>query len=269
MSFKPSNLHTYQDGGRVTASGWLQNDKCTLINVHAPNTSQNTVLSSLVPAISSSLQGPIVMGGDFNLGLQSLTRPFWCPPSLRQACRSSNGGIISHIFQMCGAWWIQMKPSILTPGSTVFLCPLTWFRMILIPISPLIISRQSRLNTSLLKNTDFTRCDRIIEFVELNRSSVTLVATIWEAFKATCTGWIIRFSSAEENERAQRKSLSCLWRLKYWRRNILYVRAVEPSLENLPPVYQGRSTETRGDWFCSFPDSRDFILSQGRWQGGC
>ncbi|KAF3847106.1 hypothetical protein F7725_020134 [Dissostichus mawsoni] len=55
-------------------------------------------------------------------------------------------------------------------------------------------SKQWRLNTSLLKNKN------------INLNSVPSVATVWEAFKATCRGWLISFSSAENKKRREVKS---------------------------------------------------------------
>ncbi|KAF3836210.1 hypothetical protein F7725_028768 [Dissostichus mawsoni] len=69
-------------------------------------------------------------------------------------------------------------------------------------------SKQWRLNTSLLKNEKFALLikDQILDFFEINLNSVPSVATVWEAFKATCRGWLISFSSAENKKRRERKS---------------------------------------------------------------
>lgn len=40
----------------------------------------------------------------------------------------------------------------------------------------------------------------------LNLDSVLSVATVWEAFKATCRGWFISFSSAEKRRHHELKS---------------------------------------------------------------
>ena len=69
-------------------------------------------------------------------------------------------------------------------------------------------SRQWRLDTSLLKNENFTSPmkKRIPEFFEVNLNSVLRVATVWEAFKATCRGWLISFASGVKKEHEGAKS---------------------------------------------------------------
>lgn len=69
-------------------------------------------------------------------------------------------------------------------------------------------SRQWRLNTSLLKNENFTSLikKQIPEYFEVNLNSVSCVATVWELFKVTCRGWLISFASGVKKEREGAKS---------------------------------------------------------------
>uniref|UniRef100_A0A671THZ8 Endonuclease/exonuclease/phosphatase domain-containing protein n=1 Tax=Sparus aurata TaxID=8175 RepID=A0A671THZ8_SPAAU len=48
-------------------SGFLQNERCTVLNVYAPSTGQNTFLSKLNLVLSEFAGDPILLGGDLNL----------------------------------------------------------------------------------------------------------------------------------------------------------------------------------------------------------
>ncbi|KAF3847107.1 hypothetical protein F7725_020135 [Dissostichus mawsoni] len=66
MPFKSSNVHVDQEGRYVIVSGLLQNEMVTLVNVYAPNSLQSKFFTSLCPKILQSIEGPLIIGGDFN-----------------------------------------------------------------------------------------------------------------------------------------------------------------------------------------------------------
>ena len=65
LSFKLTQEIVDKDGRYIIISGFLQNIKCTLMNVYAPNIGQAKFLSRLI--LSQFSADPIFMGGDFNL----------------------------------------------------------------------------------------------------------------------------------------------------------------------------------------------------------
>ena len=65
LSFKLTQEIVDKDGRYIIISGFLQNIKCTLVNVYAPNIGQAKFLSRLI--LSQFSADPIFMGGDFNL----------------------------------------------------------------------------------------------------------------------------------------------------------------------------------------------------------
>ncbi len=67
ISFRLVKQINDKDGRYVILSGFLQNERCTLVNVYAPNTGQNTFLSKLNLLLAKFADYPILMGGDFNL----------------------------------------------------------------------------------------------------------------------------------------------------------------------------------------------------------
>ena len=67
LSFKLTQEIADKDGRYIIISGFLQNIKCTLVNVYAPNTGQAEFLSRLNMILAQFSADPIFMGGDFNL----------------------------------------------------------------------------------------------------------------------------------------------------------------------------------------------------------
>uniref|UniRef100_A0A667X9Y1 exodeoxyribonuclease III n=1 Tax=Myripristis murdjan TaxID=586833 RepID=A0A667X9Y1_9TELE len=56
-----------KEGRYLVLHGTLQNEKCTLVNIYAPNSAQASFLSSLCTLLAKIVGSPIVLGGDFNL----------------------------------------------------------------------------------------------------------------------------------------------------------------------------------------------------------
>ena len=67
ISFKLLKQKVDENGRYIILSGFLQNEKCTLVNVYAPNTGQNTFLYKLNLVLSEFACDPILLGGDLNL----------------------------------------------------------------------------------------------------------------------------------------------------------------------------------------------------------
>lgn len=66
LPFKFFSVHYDNDGRYVITSGCLRNVKLTLVNLYAPNTQQALFFASLCPVISQFMEGPLIIGGDFN-----------------------------------------------------------------------------------------------------------------------------------------------------------------------------------------------------------
>lgn len=66
LPFKFSSMHHDYEGRYVFISGYLQNEKLTLVNLYAPNTQQALFFASLCPVVSQFMEGPLIIGGDFN-----------------------------------------------------------------------------------------------------------------------------------------------------------------------------------------------------------
>ncbi len=67
ISFVPSIIKADDDGRYLVLSGTLQNEKCTLVNIYAPNSGQNRFLSPLSILLAQFADTPLLIGGDFNL----------------------------------------------------------------------------------------------------------------------------------------------------------------------------------------------------------
>lgn len=67
LSFRLSQKIIDKDWRYVIISGHLQNEKCTLVNVYAPNIGQAEFLSKLSVILSQFAADQIFMGGDFNV----------------------------------------------------------------------------------------------------------------------------------------------------------------------------------------------------------
>lgn len=68
--------------------------------------------------------------------------------------------------------------------------------------------KQWSFNNSLLRDDAFVRLIKkyIKEFVEINMNPSTPISIVWEAFKATCRGWIISYASYKNKEKRRRKT---------------------------------------------------------------
>ncbi len=60
-------------------------------------------------------------------------------------------------------------------------------------------TKQWRFSNSLLQDAEFVSLitQRTDEFFRINMNSVSSIQTVWEAFKVTCRGWIIAYSTAK------------------------------------------------------------------------
>ncbi|KAF3843386.1 hypothetical protein F7725_002235 [Dissostichus mawsoni] len=65
------------------------------------------------------------------------------------------------------------------------------------------IPKQWRFNNSLLKDDTFISLieNKSKEYISINVDSLSVsIQTVWEAFKATCRGWIISHASAKHRK---------------------------------------------------------------------
>lgn len=69
-------------------------------------------------------------------------------------------------------------------------------------------NKQWRFNNSLLKDEVFVSLirERITEYINDNLRSVPSIQTVWEAFKVTCRGWIISYSTAKKKRMMMKKN---------------------------------------------------------------
>uniref|UniRef100_A0A3B4X523 Uncharacterized protein n=1 Tax=Seriola lalandi dorsalis TaxID=1841481 RepID=A0A3B4X523_SERLL len=70
ISFQLNELFTDKEGRYLILSRTLQNVKCVLVNIYAPNTGQVTFLTSLCPLLSRFSDLLMVIGRDLNLVLE-------------------------------------------------------------------------------------------------------------------------------------------------------------------------------------------------------
>ncbi len=84
--------------------------------------------------------------------------------------------------------------------------------MLLCQFSSLLMSsnnktKQWRINNSVFKDKDFVSVvkEKTQEYIDTNLNSVQSVQTVWEAYKATCRGWIISYSTAKKKEKMAMK----------------------------------------------------------------
>lgn len=224
-----------KDGRYVILFGILQNVKCVLVNIYAPNTGQNTFLSKLNLLLAEFAEYPILMGGDFNLvsnavvdrsghplpvdrtlssALKELQESFaladvWRTfnPDTRQytfysSAHLSYSRIDYILFSQCLVGNViecEIHPIIISDHAPLSVC--------FVPNVTHNKTKQWRFNNSLLKEQDFVSMieDRTREFFSINLTPDISIQTVWEAYKATCRGWIIGYASAKKKEKTARK----------------------------------------------------------------
>lgn len=221
-----------KDGRYIILSGFLQNERCTVVNVYAPSTGQNTFLSKLNLVLSEFAGDPILLGGDLNLVSNALLlRSGRSLPSDRALSNAltevQNSRALADIWRVVNPdkqeytfyshahnsySWIDYLLLSRSLVSNVINCKI--HNIILLNHAPLSVLftptvtynkiKQWRFNNSLLKDETFLSMinEKIQEYIEINLKSVQ---TVWEAFKATCRGWIISYSTASKKEKNARK----------------------------------------------------------------
>ena len=225
MPFKSSSVHVDQEGRYIIVSGWLQNEKVTLVNVYAPNILQSKFFASLCPTIARSTEGPLIIGGDFNSVcdpiLDRSSQPLPSDKNISTALREFQSELgITDIWRLVhpdvreysfysGAHnsysridYIMMSSNLIQnvleiKMNSILVSDHAAVSVTFFPPTNPCKSKQWRLNTMLLKNENCTLPikDKII--IIINLYSVSSIATVWEAFKATCRGCLISFSSGE------------------------------------------------------------------------
>ncbi|KAF3832143.1 hypothetical protein F7725_025808, partial [Dissostichus mawsoni] len=68
--------------------------------------------------------------------------------------------------------------------------------------------KQWRLNNPLIKDDTFISLieNKIKEYISINVDSVSSIQTVWEAFKATCRGWIVSHAPAKHRKAIKKKN---------------------------------------------------------------
>lgn len=67
ISFQLDEVFKDKEGRYLILCGTLQNVKCVLANLYAPNIGQAVFLTSLCPLLSKLSDLPMIVGGDWNL----------------------------------------------------------------------------------------------------------------------------------------------------------------------------------------------------------
>ncbi len=67
ISYKLIDMESDKEGRYLILFGILQNEKCTMVNIYAPNSAQAPFLSPITSRLAQYVNHPILMGGDFNL----------------------------------------------------------------------------------------------------------------------------------------------------------------------------------------------------------
>ena len=72
-------------------------------------------------------------------------------------------------------------------------------------------TKQWRFSNTLLREQDFVSMieERMQEFFSINLTPDVSIQTVWEAYKATCRGWIIDYASAKKKEKIAKKQCLC------------------------------------------------------------
>lgn len=151
ISFQLIKQISDTDGRYLIRFCLLQNEKCILVNIYAPNTGQSTFLSKLHLLLAEFADYPILMAGDFNLVSNAVV---------------DRSGLISDIYL------IMLPSALFVPNVTNSK------------------TKQWRFNNSLLREQDFVSVieERTQEFFSNNFTSDVSIQTVWEAYKATCRG---------------------------------------------------------------------------------
>lgn len=235
ISFKLVKQIADKDGRYLILFGLLQSEKCVLVNIYAPNTGQSTFLSKLNLMLAEFAEYPILMGGDFNAVSNAVVDRSGHPLPSDRALSSAFKEILNS-FALSDVWRTvnpDMREYTFYSSAHLSYSRIDYmlFSQCLVgnvidcKIHPIIISdhaplstlfvpkvinnknKQWRFNNSLLKEQDFISLieERTQEFISINLASVESVQIVWEAYKATCRGWIIGYASAKKKEKMAKK----------------------------------------------------------------
>lgn len=224
--FTALEVFSDKDGRWVIVSGELQSNKVTLVNLYAPNMAQSNLVSLLNMRLAQFQNTPLLVGGDFNLvndaivdrsghplpADKALSRAFkelLETQSLTDVWRLVNSQSREYTFYSRAHNSYSRIDYLLLSNDLLDSVVDTTIHSITIsdhaPVSlsfypsskSKIKSKRWSFNNSLLKDDTFVELiqQKIKEFIELNITPDIPIQTVWEAFKATCRGWIIRFSS--------------------------------------------------------------------------
>ena len=222
------------EGRYIIIDGLLYNEPIVIVNVYGPNIRSVPFFNGFNTIIPQYAGKPIIMAGDFNAvpnpALDRSSKPL---PSdratsvaltnlcknvgLSDVWRLLNPAARNYTFysnphksySRIDAFWVSQEVLSNVWGSEIHNmiysdhCPITLeFSPSIHHIKP----SRWKLNNSLLLN------ENLIEFInnetqhffDTNSESVKSFATVWEAYKATCRGWLISFATNQKRIRTKK-----------------------------------------------------------------
>lgn len=236
ISFIVSDVCKDKEGRWVMVSGELQNSRITLMNLYAPNTAQASFLSSVNVVLSQFKNTPLLVGGDFNLvnsalmdrsstslptdkSLSSAFKELLETQSVSDIWRLLNAKAREYTFySKTHNSYSRIDYLLLSNFLIGNVSDATIHNLVISDHAPISITfnlssqkkfkpKQWSFNNSLLKDDTFVTgiIKNIQEFIKINMTGTISISIIWEAFKATCRGWIISYASHKKKETFRRK----------------------------------------------------------------
>ena len=222
------------EGRYIIVDGLIYNEPIVIVNVYGPNIKTASFFDHLNTIIPQYASKPIIMAGDFNAvsdpKLDRSTKPLLSDRSITDALTNlcKNVGVFDvwrllnpeernytffskphKSYSRIDAFWVSQE--ILTNvwnteiHSMIYSdhCPIT---LTFSPSLHHVRSSMWKLNNSLLLNEKLREMiiNETNHFFDTNTDSVDSFATVWEAYKATCRGWLISFATNQKKERANK-----------------------------------------------------------------
>lgn len=236
VSFTLVTLKIDSEGRYVILHGILENIPCTMVNIYAPNTSQALFLSPLSTLLAQYTDTPLIVGGDLNL-VSDANVDRSGNPLASDRTSSAAFSEMRRSLALTDVWrlvnpekrqytfysnahntYSRIDYLLISSTHTMNIIDTEIHSILISDHAPLSMTfspvfnyqhrtKQWRFNNSLLQDEEFVSLisQRISEFFEINMPSVPSIQTVWEAFKVTCRGWIIAYSSTKRKLRNEKK----------------------------------------------------------------